>query len=234
MRNFALTNQFLLTVVFLASCFTANVSDAANITVNNNSNDTLWVAIGYTENTNTDHLSTSMHIPDSTADIVRGWYEIGPHSSRTFWKGLGRFYIYILPEGGRYLGELSNTSHNYWVKSGSAFICYTREYKRRENVIKIVPYIEGTTETFDTYLWDKDSSGNFRYEYYENNGFTYTNYKNGLTRIINGLTPYNRANGRDDLQKRSISWLEDQLTSKVWSVAKFYEIPSNQDVININ
>ena len=71
----------------------------------------------------------------------------------------------------------------------------------------------------------------YSYENYANNRFTTRYYNNGITRIIDG---YNKANGRNNLQKRGIGWLEDQLKSNGWSVAKFYEIPSNKEVININ
>ena len=120
MRNFALTNLFLLTVAFLASCFTANVADAApdsqKVTVINNDNEySAFVAIAYGRR---DFSGTNI------MTYVQGWWEIKPNSRYEFDKGddLDNFYLFI---------EMGNTPQKFPSLDKAAFYIHDMRFESR-------------------------------------------------------------------------------------------------------
>ena len=231
MKHYAINRLLALGIVFLASIWAINIASAADILkVNNNTDKVQYVAIARVEYAQSGSSSYYGGSNVCTSNVVRGWFTIDPYESYTFWKGIGDFYIYMEGDDGSRMDPFTSHSVSFWVYE-KAFESNTQRPVSGGYYSNIVPFREGTTETFDTYYWLKEEPGDYFYTGYNKDNTTFTNnYACKVTRFYNE----NESVGYGSGGKRSVSWLQDEIAAFGWKTEEFYKIPSDWEYFNLN
>lgn len=227
MKRFSLINLFLLTVVYLTFVSAEGIAFGNDLTIYNNTDYTLYVALGWKDNITQESvtsypsggMASSISIVGNT-EHISGWWSIEPNSKRTFNKGSGECYVnmHIVRNGSWIDMSPSYDVYAYaWVHD-DAFDCVTRVRFDPNGGMASSSAIGGDL-LYDDYLWDKSWNNYDGYRHYFS-----INY-DGM-----GRTNYTGSS----ISKHSPEWLKNELNNKGWVKKTFYMVPYNKSSITIN
>ena len=230
MKRLALINLFLLVVVFLTFASSGNIAFGDNdLTIRNNSEYTLYVAIGWNDNLTRETVTTDPYGGSASSirivgheERLSGWWRIEPHDKYTFDKGSGDFFVnmHVVVDGKEIDQKLPYDVIMYaWVHDEEAFNCITRFKHNSDAGQTHSPMLIDGDFTYDDYLWDKSKNNYKGYRYY-------------FTRNYDGM-------GQDNFEgcsinKHSLNWLEKELGNSGWVKRKFYLVPENIGNIDVH